>query len=212
MAAAQVRRRIGILGGSFDPLTESHLMVAGAILQTKSADEVWLTPCGARPDKPSLLTSPLTRYIMCCIGIESRFSAQMAIKVCDIEIYEPKSIPTYFCIKKLEEKYPDFDFYWIIGTDLVKDLKLWDEGEKLWNEAGFLLYPRPGYEAPELPPKCKMVEFEGSNAHLSLVTADYSSTEVRKRLLTGDASLVEGIIPLQLLNYIVRNNVYPTGK
>jgi len=210
-ATGEVKKRVAILGGSFDPPTESHFMMAAAVLQTKAADEVWVTPCGARPDKASLVTSALHRYIMCCIGIESRYSSQMAIKVCDAEIFEPKSIPTYFLMKKLEEKYPELDLYFILGTDLIKDLKQWDEGEKLWNEIGFLLYPRIGYDVGEmgLPPKCRLVEFSGDDAHLKILTNDYSSTEFRKRLRTGDRTLFEGIVPLPVMSYALRNNLYP---
>lgn len=202
------RKKIAIVGGSFDPPTEQHFNVAAAVAQTGSADEVWMCPCGPRPDKPSLKTPSLIRYMLCVLGIEGKFSAKLPIKVCDIEVFEKQSIPTYFCIKKLEEKFPDYDFFWVIGTDLVDTLKDWDEGEKLWNECGFLLYPRVGYEAKELPPKCVHVEFKDAHKHLSICVSDFSSTEVRKRLKTGDVTMAEGLVPPVVLSYIYRNGLY----
>jgi nicotinic acid mononucleotide adenylyltransferase len=55
--AARRIRKIAILGGSFDPPTDGHLHVAAGVVQTKAADEVWMMPCGKRPDKPTLKTS-----------------------------------------------------------------------------------------------------------------------------------------------------------
>jgi len=202
------KKRIAIVGGSFDPPTEQHFNVAAAVAQTKCADEVWMTPCGPRPDKPSLKTPSLERYMLCVLGIEGKFSPALPIKVCDIEIFEKSSIPTYFCIQALEKKYPDYEFYWVIGTDLVDTLKEWDEGEKLWNDCGFMIYPRVGYDFKEKPPRSMMVEFKEPLGHLSILTSDFSSTEVRKRLKTGDPSLVEGIIPPVVLSYILRNGLY----
>ena len=63
-AIPRVLRRVGILGGSFDPITEGHLTLAAGVVQSGAVDEVWLMPCGERPDKPSLTTSVMHRYIM----------------------------------------------------------------------------------------------------------------------------------------------------
>jgi len=58
------RHRIAVMGGSFDPITDGHLKCACEIVHAKVADEVWIVPCGRRPDKPSLKTPYMHRLIM----------------------------------------------------------------------------------------------------------------------------------------------------
>ena len=67
---------VAILGGSFDPITDAHLKAACEIIHSKCADEVWITPCGARPDKPSLKTSALDRLIMCHLAVDTMFGSK----------------------------------------------------------------------------------------------------------------------------------------
>ena len=72
-------------------------------------------------------------------------NSSLPIKVDDIEILNGNSIPTYFLIKKLEEKYPEVDFHFVMGADLLPSLHLWDEGEKFKKECRFVLTHRQGY-------------------------------------------------------------------
>lgn len=202
------RRKIAIFGGSFDPITDGHLTVAASVMTTKVVDEVWITPCGARPDKPSLVTPALQRYMMCQLAVEDKFSGSTPIKCCDIEVFEKQSIPTFFCLQKLHEKYADCDFYWIIGTDLVKDLKSWDGGQELYDTTRWLIYPRPGYDLNDLPPLATVASYPDSLSHLSILTVEHSSTEMRKRLLTKDYSLCESLLPSPVISFIQRYNLY----
>ena len=66
--------RIAIFGGSFDPITSSHLKMAAEVIHTDAADEVWLVPCGRRLDKPDLLNAK-DRYTMCQLAVTTTFSA-----------------------------------------------------------------------------------------------------------------------------------------
>merc|ERR1719161_1967422 len=79
-------KRIAILGGSFDPITNGHLVSACEILHAQMADEVWLSPCGVRPDKPSLKTPYRHRLIMCHLAVDTLYSSQFPMRVCDLEM------------------------------------------------------------------------------------------------------------------------------
>ena len=88
-ARAERRKRIAVYGGAFDPITDGHLKCACEIIHARAADEVWIVPCGTRPDKPSLRTPYLHRLIMCHLAVDTSFGSTFPIRVCDIEMGEP---------------------------------------------------------------------------------------------------------------------------
>ena len=71
----------------------------------------------------------------------------MPVKSNDIEVVHGPIIPTYFLMKQLEAKYGDqYEFYFILGSDLIPGLITWDEGQKLIDEVKFIVFERKGYE------------------------------------------------------------------
>ncbi len=119
---------------------------------------------------------------MCKIAVEDLFHDEYPVFVNDIEIKNGSSIPTYFLMKQLEKEYPDHEFSFVIGTDLVPSLKSWDLGEKMLEEINFVIYLRPGYEIDltqknELLPK-HFQTIDPSRNILGMI----SSTEVRDRI------------------------------
>ena len=76
------------------------------------------------------------------LSIADFFTPDIPIKVDDIEIKNGKTIPTYHLLKKYEKMYPDTNFYFIVGTDLLPSLETWDEGTKLINEMKFIIFQR----------------------------------------------------------------------
>merc|ERR1712046_261724 len=95
------RRRVAILGGAFDPITNSHLTCAAEIVRSGKAEEVWLVPCARRPDKPKLQTPIIDRYCMCQIAINTAFAPGFPVKVSDIEVFLPEAAYTYDLLQGL---------------------------------------------------------------------------------------------------------------
>jgi len=178
--------RIAVLGGSFDPITDGHLKCACEIVHARKAQEVWIVPCGTRPDKPSLKTPYMHRLIMCHLAVNTTFGSSFPIRVCDIEMAEEQALSTYHLMKRLKQDYPDKDFCFVLGADLLDSLKAWDApgvpdaGVRLWNECNFLVLDRPGYEIPDnLPPNfIELTALAGSK----IVTEEVSSSEIRRRI------------------------------
>lgn len=197
-----MRKRVTIFGGSFDPITDAHLKVAAEIVHSQMADEVWVIPCGPRPDK-KLVADSLHRYIMCHLAVNSSFGSRFPIYVKDFELFEQQSMPTYFLIEKLEKEYLDYEFLIVLGSDLINNIKTWDQGEKLYKEKKFLVIPRPGYKKQKLPENFVWLEARD----LELAHTQLSSTEIRRRL-AKNASLVDGLIPSVVLAHIIRYNLY----
>lgn len=115
------RKRIAIYGGSFNPITNAHLNVAAEIMHSKLADEVWITPCGVRPDKPSLKTSMIHRLVMCHLAVDTTFGSRFGVKVCDCEADKPRAMPSVVLMRQLAEKYPEADFVFACGSDQISE-------------------------------------------------------------------------------------------
>lgn len=177
---------IAVLGGSFDPITDGHLKCACEIVHARKAQEVWIVPCGTRPDKPSLKTPYMHRLIMCHLAVNTTFGSSFPIRVCDIEMPEEQALSTYHLMQRLKQDYPGKDFSFVLGADLLDSLKAWDApgvpdaGVRLWNECNFLVLDRPGYEIPDnLPPNfIQLTALAGS----TIVTEEVSSSEIRRRI------------------------------
>jgi len=198
---SRVRKRIAVFGGSFNPITNAHLNCAAEIIHSKLADEVWITPCGSRPDKPSLRTSGLHRLIMCHLAVDTTFGSRFGVKVCDEEMSEPRNIPSLVLMRRLRARYPEYDFSFVVGSDLVPTLEEWDApalddhwegvkeaGKVFMQETHFLVIDRPGETASdiELGGNFELIapalEARGSRLTETLL----SSTEVRNRMRGAD--------------------------
>ena len=169
--------RIAVLGGSFDPITCGHLKCACEIVHARKAQEVWIVPCGTRPDKPSLKTPYMHRLIMCHLAVNTTFGSSFPIRVCDIEMPEKQALSTYHLMKRLQQDYPGKEFSFVLGADLLESLKAWDApgvpdaGVRLWNECSFIVLDRP-----PLTTYYVLLTSHHSplTAHYSLLTTHYS--------------------------------------
>ena len=200
------KRTVAILGGSFDPPHGGHVELASKAQLL--VDEVWVVPCGYREDKPQL-TSFDIRYQM-CMAVFRQF------KVMDFERGRPNT-PTYYLMKELHEQFQELSFYFIIGTDLLKQMQGWHEFEKLIIEFNFLVFNRPGIEVSE----------DISNSYLrnpnflksdEVMETDMSSTFIRNAIrearnsCTDESDLrkiLSDVIHQECLsNIIIEHNLY----
>jgi len=149
LPALQSRKRVAVLGGAFHPLTEAHLLLVTEILSAGAADEVWVVPCGARPDKPSLTMDVYERFTSCVLAVESCFPPDYPVFVVPLEVFTPKALPTWELLSVLASTHPDSDFSLIIGSDNLESLQQWANADRLMRYCRFLCCPRPGYETVE---------------------------------------------------------------
>jgi len=197
----QPRKRIAIYGGSFNPITNAHLNVAAEILHSKLADEVWITPCGKRPDKPSLVTSMVHRLVMCHLAVDTTFGSHFGVKVCDEEADKPRAMPSIVLMRTLSKKYPEADFSFALGGDQISEIKTWDApgepgywdavedaGHAFFDETRMIVIDRPGseLEGVAMPPHCQHVSSALAARGAHMIETDLSSTEFRKRVRPPD--------------------------
>jgi nicotinate-nucleotide adenylyltransferase len=188
--------RVGIYGGSFNPITNAHLNTAAELIHSKKADEVWVTPCGPRPDKASLTVSTLDRYVMCQLAVSTTFGSRFGVKVSSIELSRDVAMGSFSIMRAFKAAHPDKEFFFILGEDLIEGLEGWTDpecedparaGVMLKKENKFLVIKRPGFTvAPEL--RASLSNFEWVSPGLegsTLVSMELSSSEIRHRFNGG---------------------------
>jgi nicotinate-nucleotide adenylyltransferase len=197
---------VAILGGSFDPPHSAHLFVAELV--KNFADEVWIIPCGPRPDKPKL-TSYDMRLQMCRQAFPSFFVSNFE--------EEKSMIPTYLLISQISEIYNDKIFSFVIGVDLLESLHTWHSAGRLINEVNFLVVNRGGYNLTS-----RIQEEYMSRTNFTLVDSqlkfELSSTAIRLKaseVIKNEEDRDEKVAKInsilgipQVSQFIVQNNLY----
>jgi nicotinate (nicotinamide) nucleotide adenylyltransferase len=140
------RKRIAIFGGSFDPITTGHMLIAGEVASRGDFDQVWIVPCGARPDKPSLRVPVLDRLVMCLEAVEDSFPHDAPIRVVPLELFASKALASFELFSILHRDHPELSFELVIGSDLVPTIPLWRYARQLCATVSFCCYPRYGYQ------------------------------------------------------------------
>lgn len=235
-AATKEEDRVAVYGGAFDPITSSHLTCAAEIIHSGCADSVLIVPCGPRPDKPNLKTSPLDRYCMCKIAVNFTFSAEFPVKTSMIECFSQEAFATYDLLCSLRKKYPTRRFSFIIGSDWLQPgsnmaewtSKNWDwkpgdpedqreivTGAKMLEEFDFLVIKRPGYDVPPTPGDPTGLKRFGPRLSwlrmpegMTFIEGSLSSTEVRNRSRLKGEFGMDGMTAPGVIGYINRQGLY----
>ena len=185
--------KVGILGGSFDPPHLGHLLVARQTLGIMNLDQVWLMPYFAH-SWDSTFSSADDRLSM------TKLTEEKKIIVSKEEIGNKTKSYTIDTVRRLKQKF-SHTFFWIIGSDELKDFKRWKDYQELVKEITFLVFPRKGYPLPDIPSQgFRLVSSP------DLVTSNISSTIIRSRLLKGLS--VKELISEPVLAYITKHKLY----
>lgn len=189
-------KRIGIFGGSFDPIHNGHLSVARAALEECGLDEVRLMVSPENPLKKGRLHAPeRDRLAMARLAVEGLDEdLQERIKVSDFEFTLPRPSYTVNTLLALKKAFPDDHFVWIAGGDNLASLDRWRSPDIILKDFGLIIYPRPDSVLPEdMPEGVKVL----GNAELM----DMSSTDIRGAL--GEDGVIENLpVPQSVKEYI----------
>ena len=205
------KKNVAILGGSFDPPTIAHVQIVAEVYnQCNFIDEIWIIPCGDNRGDKKLKSNGQHRIEMVKLILNDIIDKEVPIKINDIEIKEGKYLPTWDLIEMLKIRYPNYNFFFIIGSDLLASLRTWDNGDRLANETTFIVLRRPGYDFDEslIPEKSTILEtnFEGS------------STVIRNRIFnylenTNKINLgINGLTTNSVIKYIIENKLYKINQ
>jgi len=191
MKNGRKKMKIGIYGGSFNPVHNSQVSVVDLVLKENLVDEVWLMPCRNHPFNKNLVSEE-HRIKM----LELTFVNFNKVKINYTEINSDKISYTANTIKKLKKKY-SHDFYFIAGTDAINDIDNWYDSAYLKNSLNFIGIQRQGHYLTINDLNLEKI----INADLPL-----SSTEIRKKINEGKP--ITGLVDSKVEEYILDNQLY----
>lgn len=185
-----------MLGLSADPPHCGHLEMARLLLRKNLADEVWLIPC-YKHSFGKLISSSYHRWQM------TKLLEGKGIRADNTELLRKGNSYTVDTVRELKEKYPDYRFSWVMGSDLVKSKSFlrWKNWQTLSSLIDFLVVLRKGYKIKKMPAGFTLVAEEVS---------DISSSEVRERIRLGLP--IKGLVPRKVEEYIKEHNLYSFSK
>ena len=189
--------RVGIMGGTFDPIHHGHLVAASEVAALYDLDEVIFVPTGAPWQKADRQVNPSEhRYLMTVIATAS--NPRFWVSRVDID----RGGPTYTIdtIRDIGEQRPGAQLYFITGADAMAQILSWKDAPELLNRASFVGVTRPGYDL--------------SDAHLPVDSAilldvpamAISSSDVRRRVRDGQP--IWYLVPDGVVQYISKHRLY----
>lgn len=186
-------KRVGILGGTFDPPHIGHLIIANEVLHAKKLDEIWFMPNQEPPHK--IKTGTVTnaqRVEMLQLSIESTSS----FRIETMELDRAGKSYTYDTMKLLKEAYPKIDFYFIIGADMVEYLPKWYKIQELMEIVQFISVNRPKYQ----------LETDYPVQYVKVPDINISSSLIRERVKEGET--ISFLVRDEVKRYIEENCLY----
>jgi nicotinate-nucleotide adenylyltransferase len=199
--------RVGVFGGTFDPVHLGHLILAEQCREQAKLDQVLFVPA-ARP--PHKLDRELTKFEQRVEMLGLAISGQPAFRIDAREKNRPGPSYTYVTLEELRQHQPGADFFLIIGADSLHDLPGWVQPRRILELAALLVVPRPGFEMAELETLRQSFKLpDDFPLRLQMVHApliDIASRDVRQRISQGRS--VRYLIPRAVEAYVAEKGLY----
>ena len=204
-------KKVGIVGGTFDPIHLGHLMLGRQAYEEYSLDEIWYMPSRQPPHKKDHhVTEAKDRLEMVRLATYGTPHYRLS----DFELTRTQgNTYTADTLRLLNETYSDTEFYFIVGADSIFDIEKWYHPEQVLNSAIFLAARREcGQREHSLDEQIRYLEgkYHARIKTLHSVEIDISSEEIRESFLNGDLSSVKALIPAAVYEYIIKNGLYTT--
>lgn len=189
--------RIGILGGSFDPIHTEHVRVARIVARKLRLDRVLLVPVYRNPYKTDRrLAPPRRRLDMIRLAIDEHAE----LEACDLEIRRKGISYTVDTLRSIHRRYPKADLFLLMGSDVLPTLDTWRQPEEIARRCTWVVVKRPG--APLIRPK-----LTGARVLRATVDVrDISSSEIRRRISAGRP--IDNMVAPAVQAYIMTHKLY----
>lgn len=186
--------KIGILGGTFNPIHIGHLILAEEVREKLSLERIIFVPTYLPPHKDnSDIAKAQDRYQMIKLAIKNNRYFLLS----DIEIRRDGRSYTIDTVKEFKKIYPNDELYFITGSDLLKYLDEWKDLKEIINLVEFIVATRPGYPLEQMPPYIKTV---------AIRPVDVSAFEIRKRIKENKS--FRYLVPEAVFKYINKKGLY----
>jgi nicotinate-nucleotide adenylyltransferase len=182
-------KKIIIYGGAFNPPTNAHVAIgqAAADYAEELSGEFWILPSGERKDKTIGVSQ--RKRIAYCRALMKNIHTIVPKRLCYYEIQQIKS-ETTDTVTYLKQKYPEYMFIWLFGSDSIQTMPNWKNGNLLLEKLNMLIVQRNGYE----------IEIAENMSMLKVDVPIVSSTQVRSNLASGLS--VKHLVPSQVLELL----------
>ena len=193
------RPKIGLLGGSFNPIHKAHIKLALSALEQLPLKHVELLPAGQPWQKDSLSVSAEHRLAMLKIAAEGH--PKILFNTIEID----RDGPTY-TIDTVRQLSDDNDYYWLMGSDQLQNFTTWHGWQEIMQKLTLVVAKRPNYTT-DIPQKMVAAQLPGKEIiQITFDEVDISSTEVRQRLANGQD--VSAYLHPEVIRYIKKHNLY----
>ncbi|MBU1357051.1 MAG: nicotinate-nucleotide adenylyltransferase [Candidatus Edwardsbacteria bacterium] len=191
-------KKIGIFGGTFDPIHYGHLIAAQNALEILGLDRLIFVPAGKPPHKCSgKISPPVIRYKMVKLGIlgNKYFAAS------DIELASDCASYTVESLRKIKKLFPSSELYLLIGLDQALALSTWRKPEEILKICKVVVMARPGYRTADVENKWKK-----KIVFLPVPLIEISASNIRERTFRGAS--IEYLVPARVRQYIQQQGLY----
>ncbi|MCL1922052.1 MAG: nicotinate-nucleotide adenylyltransferase [Kiritimatiellaeota bacterium] len=204
-------RRIGIFGGSFNPIHNGHLLAMQSAVETVGLDKLLVTPCYVSPFKRGAqdMASGTDRMAM----VQGAVAGDARFEPCWVELERGDVSYAVDTVRQLQARYPDARLSLVIGMDTLRDLHLWHKADELVTLCDVITVQRPGFDETPAP---RDLGFPLDVAHRLLARiirgrlCEISSSEIRQRVAAGQP--IRYLVPPAVEAYIREHGLYQTER
>ena len=189
-------QRIGLFGGSFNPIHLGHLLVAQAAREECQLSKLFFIPAAQSPFKPDLTLAPGPERLRL---LRLALAGGNVYEVDDQEIQRGGVSYTIDTVRDYAHRFPEAQFFYLIGADHVPQLPKWREAHELARRLEFLVIPRPGQELGPLPEPFRGRPVRG-------FPLGVSASQIRERVKAGVS--IEHLVPAAVAEAIRNNRLY----
>jgi nicotinate-nucleotide adenylyltransferase len=209
-------RRIGILGGTFDPVHLGHMDIADAAHKALGLTEVVVVTSNVPPHRPQPVASAFHRFAMVAMAAQERPDWRAA----DLELrFDAPSYTSRTLTRFHDRGYDPIQLFFIIGADAFAEIASWRDYPNILEAAHFVVVSRPGFPASEMPGRLPQLSGRMATRALDALdspipmiilldapTADVSSTAIRGRLAAGES--IDSLVPPRVQQHIEQHGLY----
>ena len=193
-------KKLGVLGGTFDPIHMGHLVLAEQAREQFELDQIIFIPSASPPHKTEQeLSLAIHRFEMTKLSLEGN----RYFSVSDIELKRKGLSYTVETLRELKGLYKDSEIYFLTGSDVLDEITIWKDPEEIYKLAKIVIAVRPGFN--KFDPED---HFAQKSIIAKITGVDISSTQIREKVRNGES--IKYLVPSKVEEYIKKKNLYTT--
>lgn len=198
--------KIGILGGTFDPIHNGHLSLGRYAKEVFELDQIWIMPNGNPPHKKNESIESNTKHRVEMVRLAIAGEEGFCLQLYEVERKEVNY--SYLTMEYFVSRYPNHDFYFIIGADSLFKIEKWKCPERLFKTCTILAANRDGRKQTEMEQQIEYVnqKYDADVRLLNMPMIDVSSTEIREDI--KQQGLIRDFVPALVYEYIIENQLF----